>query len=112
MRRVNITKQDIVKPKAVLFGLTVKQMVIMGTGLLSALGVFSLLYFVLNWNIDIILILVFIILAIFAMGSIMRVNGISGISWIIMVFKGPITRNYQSKGVNDFYDIQKEISKK
>lgn len=111
MRRVNITKQDIVKPKAVFFGLTIRQIVIMGVGMIVAIGVFLLLYFGFNLNVDLILIFVLLILAIFAMGSIMKINGVSGISWVIMVFKGPITRNYQSKGVNDFY-VQKENDKK
>lgn len=110
MRRVNITKQDIVKPKAVIFGLTIRQMIIMGLGLATSIGVFSFLYFVLNWSVNIILFVVFFILALFAMGSIMKINGISGLSYLIMVFKGPITRNYQSKGMNDYY-VQKTEKK-
>ena len=108
MRRINITKQEIVKPKALIYGLSLRQMIIMGVGFIVSLGTFALLYFICHLNIDIVFFIIFFILAIFAMGSIVIINGISGLSWIIMVFKGPITKNYQSEGLNDFYDKKKK----
>lgn len=104
MRKVNMTKQNIIKPKAVFMGLSIRQIVIMGIGLVVALGVFSLLYFVCNISIDIALIPVFLIITLFGSGSVAQINGSSALAWILIVMKGNITLHYQSKGVFDNYE--------
>lgn len=104
MRKVNMTKQNIIKPKAVFMGMSIRQMVIMGIGLAVALGVFSLLYFVCNISIDIALIPVFLIIALFGAGSVAQINGSSALAWILIIMKGNLTLHYQSKGVFDNYE--------
>ena len=104
MRRVNITKQNIIKPKAFFGGLTLRQIITMGIGLAVALGVFALLYFVLNIGVDLALFPVFFIIMIFAAGSVMQINGTSALNWILTILKGNISRPYVSKGVKDRYE--------
>lgn len=110
MRKVNITKQDIVKPKAFLYGLSLKQIIIMGIGIAVSVGIFYLLYFVCGADADLALMCIFINLVIFGAGGILKINGISFLSWLIMTLKGPINRNYISKGVKDYY-VQEEETK-
>lgn len=104
MRKVNMTKQNIIKPKAVFIGLSVRQIIIMAIGLLVSLGVFSLLYFVCGVSIDTSSFPVFIILVIFGTGSVAQVNGSSALAWLLIIMKGNITRHYESKGVFDRYE--------
>lgn len=104
MRKINMTKQNIIKPKAVFMGMSIRQIVIMGIGLIVALSVFSLLYFVCNISIDIALIPVFIIIVLFGAGSVAQINGSSALAWILIMMKGNITLHYQSKGVFDSYE--------
>ncbi len=104
MRRVNITKQNIIKPKAFFAELSIRQIVIMAIGLAVALGVFSLLYFILNIDANLALFPVFIIIIFFAAGSIMQINGMSALRWILLILKGNISRPYISKGAMDKYE--------
>lgn len=104
MRKVTVTKQDIIKPKAVFYGLSIRQIVIMAIGMAVGIGVFSLLYFILEISIDVALIPVFIILVIFASGSVAQINGTSALYWIITILKGNITRPYKSEGAFDNYE--------
>ena len=69
-----------------------------------ALGVFALLYFVLNIGVDLALFPVFFIIMIFAAGSVMQINGTSALKWILTILKGNISRPYESKGVKDRYE--------
>ncbi len=108
MRKINITKQDIVKPKALIYGLSLKQIVIMCIGLACAFGVFSLLNLVLGMNTEIALIFVFAIIILFAMGSIFNIDGTPFLLWIILSLKGSVVRNYVSKGVKDTYAEKEE----
>ena len=104
MRKVSMTKQNIIKPKALFMGLSIRQIVIMAIGLLVSLGVFSLLYFVLGASVDLALIPVFLILILFGAGSIAQINGSSALAWLLIIMKGNITRHYESKGVFDKYE--------
>ena len=109
MRKVNMTKQNIIKPKALFMGLSIRQIVIMAIGLLVSLGVFALLYFVLGASVDLALIPVFLILILFGAGSIAQINGSSALAWLLIIMKGNITRHYESKGVFDRYEEYKWI---
>lgn len=103
MRKVKITKQQTVNPKAVFMGLSIAQMVVMGIGIALALSVVGLFIFV--WGIDVNLTmgLVFIILLVFVGLSIVRINGMNLFKWIYTMMQAPIYRPYQSKGALDTY---------
>lgn len=98
MRRVNLTKQDIVKPKALILGQSLRQIIGMAVGLAAAYGAFMLLYYILGIDIDVCMWVVFLILIIASMSSVVRINGVSFVSWIISMLKSPIYLPYQSKG--------------
>lgn len=111
MRKVKITKQQTVNPKAVYMGLSVKQIIIMVLGIIIALATLCLLTFALGVNINITMTIVFFELVIFSGYSIIQINGMNFFSWIFMSLKKPIFRPYQSKGVLDTYEIEEKEAK-
>lgn len=112
MRKVKITKQNVVNPKAVYMGLSIKQLVIMGGGIALALITIILFFFCWNINIDLTMTLVFLELAISASLSVIQINGMSLIKWIRITMQSPIVRPYQSKGVLDKYVDEEKKDKK
>lgn len=111
MRKVKITKQQTVNPKAVYMGLSIVQIIIMAIGVTLAIGSLVLFNFILELNINITMSIVFVILVVFAGFSIIRINGMNLFSWLKMSFQSPIFRAYQSKGAMDKYEIEEKESK-
>lgn len=111
MRKVKITKQQTVNPKAVYMGLSVVQIIIMAIGVMLAIGTLVLFNFVLGLDLNITMSIVFVILVVFAGFSIIRINGMNLFSWIRMAFKSPVYRPYQSKGALDTYEIEEKEAK-
>lgn len=111
MRKVKITKQQTVNPKAVYMGLSIAQIIIMAIGVVLAIGILVLFNFVLGLDINITMSIVFIILIVFAGFSIIRINGMNLFSWIKMSFQSPVYRPYQSKGAMDKYEIEEKEAK-
>ena len=111
MRKVKITKQQTVNPKAVYMGLSIPQIIIMCIGIALAIITFVLFFFVWEIDVNITMTLVFIELVVFAGFSIIKVNGLNLFKWIRVVFQSPIFRPYQSKGVLDTYEIEEEKAK-
>lgn len=111
MRKVKITKQQTVNPKAVYMGLSVVQIIIMAIGVILAIGTLVLFNFVLGLDLNITMSIVFVILVVFAGFSIIRINGMNLFSWLKMSFQSPIFRAYQSKGAMDKYEIEEKESK-
>ena len=66
MRKVKITKQQTVNPKAVYMGLSVVQIIIMAIGVILAIGTLVLFNFVLGLDLNITMSIVFVILVVFA----------------------------------------------
>lgn len=104
MRKVKITKQQTVNPKAVYMGLSIVQIIIMGLGILLAIGTFILFYFTLQIDINITMTLVFIELVASAGFSIVRINGMNLFKYISTAFKAPIYRPFRTKGMMDTYE--------
>ena len=50
----------------------------------------------------------FVELLIFVGLAVIRINGMNLFKWIIVMFQSPIFRPYQSKGVLDRYEEEKE----
>lgn len=111
MRKIKITKQQTIKPKAVYMGLTISQIVVMGIGVCLAIGTLALLYFGLHLDINLTMTLVFIELVISAGLSIVRINGMNLFKFIKTAFQSPIYRPYQSKGALDTYEIEEKEAK-
>ena len=111
MRKVKITKQQTVNPKAVYMGLSVVQIIIMAIGVILAIGTLVLFNFVLGLDLNITMSIVFVILVVFAGFSIIRINGMNLFAWIKMSFQSPIFRHYQSKGEMDKYEIEEKEAK-
>lgn len=103
MRKVKITKQQTVNPKAVYMGLSIPQIVIMVIGIAIALGMVALFIFVLQMPVNIVMSIVFVELLIFVGLAIIRINGLNLFKWIFMMFQSPIFRPYESKGALDKY---------
>lgn len=108
MRKVKITKQQTVNPKAVYMGLSKSQIIIMLLGLILAIIIFYLFFFCWKIDVNITMTIVFIELLIFAGFSVIRVNGLNLFKWLRVAFSSPIHRPYQSKGVLDTYEKEKE----
>ena len=81
MRKVKVTKQQTVNPKAVYMGLSIAQIITMVIGIAIALGIVGLFIFVLG----------------------ISVNLTMTVKWIYVIFKSPIFRPYKSKGPLDTY---------
>ena len=97
MRKVKITKQQTVNPKAVYMGLSIPQVLLMAVGIGIALGAVALFIFTLKVPVNLVMAFVFVELLIFVL-----------FKWIIVMFQSPIFRPYQSKGVLDRYEEEKE----
>lgn len=108
MRKVKITKQQTVNPKAVYMGLSKSQIIIMILGLALAIAIFYLFFFCWNINVNITMTIIFIELLVFSGLSVIRVNGLNLFKWLRVVFASPIHRPYQSKGMLDTYEKEKE----
>jgi len=108
MRKIKITKQQTVNPKAVYMGLSVPQIIIMAAGIGLAIGTVALLIFVLNLPVNLIMGIVFVELLFFVGLSIVRINGMNLFKWIFVMFQSPIFRPYESKGALDVYAEEKE----
>lgn len=111
MRKVKITKQQTINPKAVYMGLSIPQIVIMAIGIAAAIGTLALFYFALGIDINLTMTIVFFELVFFAGFSIVRINGMNLFKYIFTAFQSPIYRPYQSKGALDTYEIEEEKAK-
>lgn len=111
MRKVKITKQQTVNPKAVYMGLSIPQIITMAVGIVLAIATLALLYFVLGLDINLTMTIVFIELVVSAGFSIVRINGMNLFKFIYTAFQSPIFRPYQSKGALDTYEIEEEKTK-
>lgn len=104
MRKVKITKQQTVNPKAVYMGLSIKQIVTMIIGIALAIGILVLLVFVAGLPVNLVMFIIFIELLIFVGSKIVKINGMNLFKWIYVVFQKPVCRPYQSKGALDTYE--------
>lgn len=112
MRKIKLTKQNVITPKAVFFGLSVKQMIIMAIGIVVAILTFVGLNILLKFDLNLTMTIVFCELLIFSGVSIVKVNGMSLFRWIYYTMKGPIYRPYITKGMLDTYEVKEEKQKK
>lgn len=103
MRKVKITKQQTVNPKAVYMGLSIYQIIIMAAGIGLALGIVALFIFVLGISVNLTMGVVFVELLIFVGLAVVRINGMNLFKWIFVMFQTPIFRPYESKGALDTY---------
>ena len=108
MRRVKITKQQTVTPKAVYMGLSIPQIITMAVGIALALGIVALFVFVLGVPVNITMGVVFVELLIFVGLAVIRINGLNLFKWIFMMLQSPIFRPYESKGALDTYADEEE----
>lgn len=107
MRKVKITKQQTVNPKAIYMGLSIPQIVIMAIGIAIAIGIVYLFVFVLDLSVNLTMAIVFIELLIFVGFAIVRINGLNLFKWVHTMMQAPINRPYESKGALDTY-VQEE----
>lgn len=103
MRKVKITKQQTVNPKAVYMGLSISQVILMSVGIGIALGAVALLIFALGLPVNLVMGFVFVELLVFVGLAIIRINGMNLFKWIFVMMQSPIYRPYQSKGALDRY---------
>ncbi len=103
MRKVKITKQQTINPKAVFMGLSTKQIVVMGSGIALALAVVGLFIFVWGFDVNLTMGVVFVILLVFVGLAVVRINGNNLFKWVYSMMKSPIYRPYESKGALDTY---------
>lgn len=104
MRKIKITKQQTVNPKAVYMGLSIVQIVTMAVGVALALGIVGLFVFVWHISINITMTLVFLELLVFVGLAVVRINGMNLFKWIYTMLQSPIHRPYDSKGALDTYE--------
>lgn len=103
MRKIKITKQQTVNPKAIYMGLSIVQIIIMAIGISLALAIVGLFIFVWNLSVNLTMAIVFIELLTFVGLAIVRINGLNLFKWIYVMFQSPIYRPYESKGALDTY---------
>jgi len=103
MRKIKITKQQTVNPKAVYMGLSIPQILIMAAGIALALGMVALFIFGLKMPVNLTMGIVFVELIVFVGLAIVRINGLNLFKWIYVMLQSPIFRPYQSKGALDRY---------
>ncbi len=108
MRKVKITKQQTVNPKAVYMGLSIPQIILMVIGISIAIGVLVLFVFVLGLPVNLTMFIIFAELLFFVGFSIVKINGMNLFKWIYVVFQKPFFRAYQSKGVLDTYEKEEK----
>lgn len=102
MRKVQMTKQQTVRPNEKMFGLTVKQIIGIAIGGVIVTATLVILLFVLKLPTELVMTLVFLEVVATALISIVRVNGMSLVKHFIVCMKGPINRPYQSKGAKHY----------
>ena len=107
MRKIKITKQQTVNPKAVYMGLSIPQIIAMAIGIGLAIGIVVLFIFVLDVNVNLTMTIVFVVLLVFVGLAIVRINGQNLFKWIYTMMQAPIHRPYESKGAFDTY-VQEE----
>ncbi len=103
MRKMKITKQQTVNPKAVYMGLSIPQVLLMAVGIAIALGAGYLFIFTLKVPVNAVMGFVFVELLIFVGLAVIRINGMNLFKWIFVMFQKPIFRPYESKGALDRY---------
>lgn len=103
MRKVNMTKQQTVRPQEKWFGFSLKQIIVMAIGGIIVATTFVLLLFVIKLPTELVMTLTFIEIIATVFLGVVRVNGMSIIKWFVICMKGPIVRPYQSKGAK-FYE--------
>lgn len=107
MRKVQMTKQQTVRPNEKMFGLTVKQIIGIAIGGVIVTATLVILLFVLKLPTELVMTLVFLEVVATALISIVRVNGMSLVKHFIVCMKGPINRPYQRKGAK-YYEENDE----
>lgn len=112
MRKVQLTKQNVIAPKAIMFGLSIKQIITIIIGVIVAVLTFLLFNILLALDVNVTMTIVFFELLFFASISIVKVNGMTLFRWIYYSMKGPIFRPYISKGMLDTYEKTEEKQKK
>ena len=108
MRKIKITKQQTVNPKAVYMGLSIPQIISMVIGISIAIGVLVLFVFILGLSVNFTMFIIFVELLFFVGFSIVKINGMNLFKWIYVVFQKQIFRAYQSKGVLDTYEKKQQ----
>ena len=108
MRKVKITKQQTVNPKAVYMGLSIPQLVLMGIGIALALAIVGVFIFLLKVPVNLTMPIVFVELLVFVGLAVIRINGLNLFKWIHVMLQSPIFRPYQSKGALDRYAEEEE----
>lgn len=103
MRKVNMTKQKTIIPNAAFMGLTKKQLVVLAAVFVVTIGTVVLLMCFAKMDTDIVMSIAFFELVI-GSSFIIKINGTSLLFWVISMFKGPIVRPYQSRGLLDTYE--------
>lgn len=103
MRKVKITKQQTINPKAVYMGLSIPQIAVMGAGIAIALGIVGLFIFLWKLPVNLAMAIVFVELLAFVGLAVVRINGLNLFKWIYVMMQSPIFRPYQSKGALDRY---------
>ena len=83
-------------------------LLLMAVGIGIALGAVALFIFTLKVPVNLVMAFVFVELLIFVGLAVIRINGMNLFKWIIVMFQSPIFRPYQSKGVLDRYEEEKE----
>lgn len=111
MRKVKITKQQTVNPKAVYMGLSIPQVLLMAVGIVIALGAVALFVFALKVPVNLVMSFVFVELLIFVGIAVIRINGMNLFKWIFVMMQSPIFRPYESKGALDRY-VEEEKEEK
>lgn len=107
MRKVKVTKQQTVNPKAVYMGLSISQIVTMAVGIAIALGIVGVFIFWMGMPVNLTMSIVFIELLVFVGVAVVRINGLNLFKWMYVIFQSPIFRPYISKGALDTY-VEKE----
>ena len=107
MRKVQMTKQQTIRPYEKMFGLTIKQIIGIVIGGVTVIATLVILLFVLKLPTGLVMALIFVEVVSTILISIVRVNGMSLIKHFIVCMKGPVYRPYQSKGAK-YYEENDE----
>lgn len=102
MRKVQMTKQQTIRPYEKMFGLTIKQIIGIVIGGVTVIATLVILLFVLKLPTELVMALIFVEVVSTILISIVRVNGMSLIKHFIVCMKGPVYRPYQSKGAKHY----------
>lgn len=107
MRKVQMTKQQTIRPYEKMFGLTIKQIIGIVIGGVTVIATLVILLFVLKLPTELVMALIFVEVVSTILISIVRVNGMSLIKHFIVCMKGPVYIPYQSKGAK-YYEENDE----